>query len=161
MKVDEVLNFNRYRMDYIFVSSGIAPSIQRSGCLPFYSLLHSDHRPYYVDFSPRLLFRDHTNEIHKPAHRLLCLRDPRVTARYKTELHKFVEHHKILEKCTELHQASTVSSWDNHKEELYYKLDAKITDGMLHSERKLGRMFTGQFSWSPILKTAVQAYRCY
>jgi hypothetical protein len=150
----------RNRIDYIFITSGILPSLLCSGCLPFYSLFHSDHRPYYVDLSAKLLFKDHINKIHRSTGRLLRLQDPRVIACYIAELHKFFDQHKILEKCSELiHQSSLEGRWDSTQQEIYYNLDNKITEGMLHSERTLGKKFTGKFYWSPALKTAVQAYR--
>jgi hypothetical protein len=46
------------RIDYIFVSATIRHSLLRSGSLPYYSLLHGDHRPYSLDIKSKLLFSD-------------------------------------------------------------------------------------------------------
>lgn len=48
----------RNQIDYIFVSKPLLPAVQHSGVLAHHSLTRGDHRPYYLDFEPAMLFSD-------------------------------------------------------------------------------------------------------
>ncbi len=66
------------RIVYTFTTSRIEPAVVASGCLPFYSLFNSDHKSYYLDFDPKLLFADPAYEIASPEYRTLQLNNPKL-----------------------------------------------------------------------------------
>jgi len=94
------------RIDYILVTPGLRTAVLRTGSLPYYSLFHGDHRPYYINQTAKKMFSDHTHEIHKPTGRALRLMDPRVFVKYRETLHNDLQYHKIHKKCESLQKAS-------------------------------------------------------
>jgi hypothetical protein len=147
------------RIDFIFISASLSPALLHSGSLPFYSVFHGDHHPYYIDFDSKLLLSDSTFEIHRPSQRALSLRDPRLIKKYRDSLHDKFAKHNIQVKCDTLQQASTDGTWTHQDEAIYHKLDKTITQAMLSVEKTLWKSYSTKFSWSPKLKEAVQAYR--
>ena len=80
----------RNQIDYMFVSKSIFSAVQQSGVLSHHSLVHADHRPYYLDFDSSILFDDPAYIIEPAALRKLWLQDPRVVNQYKISLHKLL-----------------------------------------------------------------------
>jgi hypothetical protein len=58
-------------IDYISVSQGIFPAVKSSGCLSQHAVFQSDHRAYFIDLDPVLLFSDPAYEISSPTYRKL------------------------------------------------------------------------------------------
>jgi hypothetical protein len=85
--------------------------------------------------------------------------DPRVITKYCIFLHKELQYHKTPQKCETLNKASQLGTWTTIHKEQYNRIDQTITKAMLHAERKVGKVSSGKFQWSPTLKRAVQAYR--
>jgi hypothetical protein len=69
--------YSKNRLDCIFISRDLAPSIIHSGVLPLYSVFHSDHNAVYLDRDSHLLFGEETHPIQPPRHHSLQLKDPR------------------------------------------------------------------------------------
>jgi hypothetical protein len=128
------------------VTQGLWPAVLRSGSLPFYTLFHGDHRPYYIDYSAKRLFIDHTHEIHKPASRSLRLLDPRDIAKYKDTLYKQLAYHKVIDKVADLQLHSQNKSWTESQEDLYQNLDYTITKPCYTQKRSWGRFEAGPFN---------------
>jgi len=80
----------RNQIDYMFVSKSIFPAVQWSGVLSHHSLVHGDHRPYYLDFDSSILFDDPAYKIEPATLCKLCLQDPRVVNQYNISLHKLL-----------------------------------------------------------------------
>jgi hypothetical protein len=102
--------------------------------MPFYSLFQGGHRPYFIDFSAKDLFKDHTHEIHRPMSRSLRLVDPRIISKYKETLHQHMLQQRIFEKLDVLQEVSSVGTWTEHHTSPYLSLDDRITEAMLHAE---------------------------
>jgi len=113
-------------IDFILVSTNIKTSAVCSGCLPFNSIFHSDHRPYYVDFDGLSLFSDSTHDIHHLVQCILWLQDPRVVQKYQEVLHMELDYHKVYEKCISLHSAATGGHWTADHTMEYHLLDETI-----------------------------------
>jgi hypothetical protein len=131
------------RIDYFFVSATIRHSLLRSGSLPYYSLLHGDHRPYFLDLNSKLLFSDPTVEISRPIYRTLRLLDPRLSDKYREALHAELSLHRVFEKCEELRKFSIQGTRSAHHEAIYHQLDDTITKSMLSAERSIKKGFPG------------------
>jgi hypothetical protein len=137
----------------------IMSAVLASGCLSSNSIFNSDHRAYFLDLDPIILFSDPAYEIARPVYRQLRLHDPRLIDRYRTALHNHLKQHKIIDKLEDLTTAIAENKWQDKNTTLYNSLDASITEFMLHAERNTGKSFSKQFEWSPKLKQAVQAFR--
>ena len=68
----------KHQIDYIFVSKLLLPAVQRSGVLAHHSLTRGDHRPYYLNLDPTLLFSDPAYNIEPVSIWKLRLQDPHV-----------------------------------------------------------------------------------
>jgi hypothetical protein len=121
--------------------------------------LHGDHRPYFMDFDASLLFADPMLKIARPSGRILRLRDPRVRRRYTSALHDQLSAHNVLPRFQDLSLAMSSGTWSFTHTIQYESLDNTIIQSMLLAEKKAGRIYTSTYSWSPILKQSVQAYR--
>ena len=55
-KIGDTSNEKNHKIDYLLISHDILPMIIRSGFLPWESVLESDHRTGFADFSVNLLF---------------------------------------------------------------------------------------------------------
>jgi exonuclease III len=146
------------RLDYLLVSSSIAPSVIRSGILPYNSLFYSDHRPCYIDIDAQLLFQEDTHAIQPPCQRGLQLTDPRIVANYNNHLHEQIEYHKIVDKYRNLMEQAESNTWSLIHEDNYEKVDQINTESMIHAERQGGK-YTKKYDWSPTLIQAVQTVR--
>jgi hypothetical protein len=146
------------RVDYIFITPGLRSAVLSSGCLPPYSLFQGDHQPYFLDFSAKYLFRDHTHKIHHPLSRTLTLNNPRKIAKNKETLYNHIEKHNLFSKCKELSKILT-TEWTHSHTAQYLTLDSLITEAMLNSEKQIAKKKSNQFEWCPTPKIAIQAYR--
>jgi len=148
------------RIDFILISQTLYESVIRSGCLCFHSLfLRGDHRPYFLDMDPKLLFSDPTNAIEQPIGWRLCLHDPRVVEKYVTTLHDQLVYHKITEHVQTLSEAAIKGEWMPCLQTLYNTTDNIITMSMIHTDRTLGNNTTRRYQWSPQLKLLVSHFR--
>jgi hypothetical protein len=64
------------KIDFLFVSASLTPSVIRTGIFPYNSLFVSDHRPCYIDLDGDTIFKEDTPVIEPPQHRGLRLQDP-------------------------------------------------------------------------------------
>jgi hypothetical protein len=135
------------------------PAVLASGCLSSHSLFNSDHRAYFLDLDPTIIFSDPAYEITRPPYRQLRLHDPRLIDRYRTALHKQLKQHNIISKLEALTNVIAENKWQEMYTTIYQTLDASITEFMLHAEKSTGKVFSKRFEWSPMLKQAVQAFR--
>jgi hypothetical protein len=85
-------------IDFILVSQGIYHTILHFGSLPFYSLTHGDHLPYFLDLDAHLLFADKGHGVAPAHHRQLRLHDPCIITKYTDALHNQLAYHKVFDK---------------------------------------------------------------
>ncbi|MFN9983469.1 MAG: hypothetical protein ACK53Y_26320, partial [bacterium] len=86
------------KIDFIFASIALLPSVQRSGIFPYNTIFMSDHRPCYLDIDSSLAFSESTPLMAPPQYRGLQLQDPRPVAAYIKDLTKQLDYHKITDK---------------------------------------------------------------
>jgi len=146
----------RNQIDYIFVSKTILLAVQRSGVLAHHSLTRGDHRLYYLDFDPTLLFFDPAYNIEPAAIRKLRLHDSRVVQQNISNLHRPLDQHNVYPRLEALQGVLQNSQWTQASTQEYESLDAIITESMLAAENDLSRRITTTYQWSPRLKQAVQ-----
>jgi hypothetical protein len=149
----------RNQIDYIFVSKTILLAVQRSGVLAHHSLTRGDHRLYYLDFDPTLLFSDPAYNIEPAAIWKLRLHDSRVVQQCIGNLHHCLEQHNVYLRLEALQGVLQNSQWTQASTQEYESLDALITESMLAAENDLSRRITTKYQWSPRLKQSVQRLR--
>jgi hypothetical protein len=149
----------RNQIDYIFVSHTLLPAVQRSGVLSHQSLLRGDHRPYYIDLDPAILFSDPAYMIEPASVRQLCLQDPRIVKRYQQTLHELLDSHNVFHRLEKLQQQIVNQQWSSDCQAEYEVLNKTITESMLTAKNKLSKRITTTYQWSPTLKKAVQQLR--
>jgi hypothetical protein len=147
------------RLDYILVSSSIAPSVQKLGILPFHSVFCSDHRPCFIDIDATMLFNELTSPIAPLCQRQLQLTDPRSVSKYIDNAHKQIEYHNIADKYRELCNKLEEDTWSDSDINKYEQIDRLNSESMVFAERNCGNKHTKRFDWSPVLIQAVQAVR--
>lgn len=146
----------RNQIDYILVSQSLLPAVQRSGVLSHHSLIRGDHRPYYLDFDPSILFSNFAYKIEPASIRKLRLQDPRLAKQY---LHELLAQHNVFPRLEKLQDSLTNQEWIRDSQAEYELLDRTITESMLTAEAKLSTQITTTYQWSPVLKQAVQQLR--
>jgi hypothetical protein len=72
------------RIDFIFITPSIMPAVLSSGCLSSHSIFNSDHRAYFLDLDPTIIFSNPAYKIARPAYRQLWLHDPRLIVRFRS-----------------------------------------------------------------------------
>jgi len=110
------------RIDYILISTGLLPSVIRSGIFPYDQIFLADHHPCYVDLDSTLLFQEGTPSIAPHQYRGLQTGDPRLTEEYEAVVTQQIRHHRIEERIQELQQAG---------------------------EKKIPKKATNTYAWSP------------
>jgi len=100
---DPIITYQRgrRRLDYIMVTSTLAPAIRQSGYLSYASCIHSNHRGVFVDLDAKLLFGRQPS-ILPPTMRALTTRHPRKLQNYLTNLTTFFDHHNITKRSADL-----------------------------------------------------------
>ncbi len=149
----------KHQIDYIFVSKLLLPAVQQSGVLAHHSLTRGDHRPYYLDFDPILLFSDPAYNIEPVSIWKLRLQDPHVVQQYITNLHRRLDHHNVFPRLEAIQEVLQKSQWTQATTQEYESLDNIITESMLAAENDLSKRITTTYQWSPRLKQAVQRLR--
>jgi hypothetical protein len=145
------------RIDFILVSPGLLPAVQRSGSLAHYSLMHGDHRAYYLDFDSTLLFADPAYEIAPISSRHLRLHDPRIVQKYREVLKEQLEHHRILDQIEFFIETTQNDAWTETHTNLYQVVDRVITEAMVYAKKSVGKRYSSRYQWSPKLKAIVQS----
>jgi len=92
------------RLDYIYVSQDVIPSLESSGVLPLFAIFSGDHCACYVDINAHELFSDPTHSIMPTKHRGIQLHDPRKVDWYNEALLKQLDYHKVFQKLDSLQQ---------------------------------------------------------
>ncbi len=151
-------NRGKKRIDLILVSVSLLPAVKRSGILPYNSIFQGDHWPCYIDLDAAEAFGGQTASILPPCQRSLRMNDPRIVGAYLHTLTEQLDSHKIFDKVKILQQKEP-HQWEDADYQTYEKLDAIITESMLHAERTVGACYTKTWEWSPVLLVAVYAKR--
>jgi len=149
----------RNQIDYVLVSKSILTAVQRSGVLSHHSLLHGDHRPYYLDFNPSILFSDPDYKIEPASVRKLRLQDPRVVTQYQMALHELLASNNVFQRLDNLQEKINTKQWTSESQKGYESLDKTITESMLTAENNVIKRNTTTYQWSPTIKRAVQQLR--
>jgi ribonuclease HI len=147
------------RLDYILVSSSLAPTVLRSGILPFYSVFLSDHRPCYIDLDALSLFNDSTPQIAPADRRGLQLTDPRKVQNYLEVAKHQIQYHKIVEKKNYLQETATNGLWGYSDIDEYEKIDQLQSEIYIHAERSITKKYSKKYDWSPTLARAINTVR--
>jgi len=139
---DPIVTYQRghRRLDYIFISRQLSPSIRCCGYLPFGKGLLSDHRSLFLDLDTSLLFGSHSTILPEPM-RLLTTKHPLKVQKYLTELQHQFQQHNIEERSLRLYTialTSTTMTWTDHHQHQYNNLNVDITRSMLAAENRCG-----------------------
>jgi hypothetical protein len=134
------------RLDYVFCSQNILPSVKRCGFLPFNEHVFSDHRGFFVDWNESELFGSESPAMAAKTYRRLQSNNIQAKGGYLLRLDKYCSYHKIYQRFATLSDTKT-PVWDDIE-----KLDQDNTWGMLHAEKHC--RYLGKDSWSPPLKQA-------
>ncbi len=145
----------RNQIDCIFVSESMLPAVRSSGVLSHHSLLHGDHRPYYIDLDTAGLFSEPAYDIAQASSRTLRLHDPWLVSKYIEVMHEKLQEHTVPQRLASLLDTVKKGQWTDHHTEVYNSLDATITEAMLFAENSTSRRITTTYQWSPQLKQAV------
>jgi hypothetical protein len=124
------------KIDFLFVSTCLVPSVTHTGIFPYNSLFVSDHRPCFIDMDGDAIFKENTPVIMLPYYRGLRLRlhDPPLVHQYTETLMTQINYHKISEKSEALLNAANSGSWTDTDTEMYEKLDKLLNEAMLKAK---------------------------
>jgi hypothetical protein len=147
------------RIDYIFVSVGLLPSVKRSGILPYDQYFIADHRPCYLDFNNGLLFGNDTPTIAPSQYRGLQLHDPRTIQEYEKALLHQINYHKLENNINDPLLTADKKHWTEEHTKTYETIDTLMTESMISAERKVSKKISTKYAWSPELKASVSALR--
>ena len=130
----------RKRLDYIFCTAGILPSVMKCGILPYSDIVDSDHRCIYVDFDTDQLFGGDPAELAPNPTRILHSRDAKGTDQYVKAVHKYLLDHQVPTRLQNL-SVSTIANMDECE-----RIDRDITRAMSHGMKKIRKLYTSPFS---------------
>ena len=121
------------KIDYIFVTPELLPLVTRSGMLPFYSGIHTDHRGMYLDIDARALFNGKIAELYSQPTRILSSKMPKAVLVYKQELLKQLKAHNIPRRSEEIQKRS--KQGDTTIAEELNRIANTIQEAMLSAEQ--------------------------
>jgi len=149
----------RKRLDYVFVTTKVMESVERSCMLPFHTMFEGDHRPILIDFNARKLFGDPSYEIQRQKTRGLKLQDPRIVNQYLTVLGEQLQYHKIFDKVEDLNDTSEAEEWKPENVQHYEQVDNILTESVRYAERRVAKRYSDTCEWSPVLLRSVNLVR--
>jgi hypothetical protein len=129
------------RIDYIFVSVGLLPSVTKSGFLPYNQYFIADHRPCYLDFNSHLLFGNESPTIAPSQYQGLQLHDQHIIQVYEKALLNQIDHHKLETKINDLLLVADTKQWTEEHTKMYETLDTLMTESMISVERKASKKY--------------------
>lgn len=136
----------RKRLDYMFISKTLVPSLAAAGLEPFNNKIHSDHRGMYIDLFMQGLFDHSPTPLETNSGRGVRSHIPGHVCKYLEATEKYLAEHKCYERMSTLNLST-----DNHVEA--EKLDRDITAAMLHGDQKCKTF--NRHPWSPELHRVV------
>jgi hypothetical protein len=83
------------KIDYILITPELPPLVTRSGMLPFYTGIHTDHRGLFIDINSKALFQGKIAKLYHNLKRILSSKMPKSVLKYKQELCKQLQAHNI------------------------------------------------------------------
>jgi hypothetical protein len=122
------------KIDYILMTPELLPLVRRSGMLPFYSGINSDHRGLFIDIDSKALFRGQIAELYYHHERILSSKFPKAVATYKTELWKQLKAHSIPQR-SEAIQSNSEKGYRTSVEELN-NIANTVQAAMISAEKK-------------------------
>jgi hypothetical protein len=134
------------RLDYVFCTLNLLPSVVRCGILPYSEIVDSDHRALYVDFATSTLMGGDLAALSATPIRILKSHDIKGCEKYVELVAKYLEDHRVLQRLMEVSKAKEP---DNAKIEA---IDRDISRAMAHAIKKLRKVYTSLFS--PTIKQA-------
>jgi exonuclease III len=132
------------RLDYVFCSSSLLPTVAQCGAEPFNQHIFSDHRALFVDWHEEILFG--SKQLPMVGNTQCCLqaKSRPAQAKYIEELHDYCKVHNVFQRLSDLHEKPNSSKAE--------AIDRDITRGMLTAEKRCRH--PGPDPWSPILQEA-------
>jgi hypothetical protein len=71
------------KIDYNLITPEILPLVTRSGMLPFYTGIHTDHRGLFIDIDSKALFQGKIADLYNHPTRILSSKMPKSVLKYK------------------------------------------------------------------------------
>ena len=144
-----------HKIYHILVSHGVLRAVQRTGFLPWGSVMASDHRTGFLNIDVKTLF----GEIDDPTHasnRLLHTKYFKRTKKYKEEVQAGFEAWKLCSSMAKLtKKAKRREVWTKKMQETYENIDRESTQIMLKAEENCVKNFRFQTPWSiPLMQTS-------
>ena len=141
------------RLDYVFCTPNLVPSIVSCGILPYSEIIDSDHRAIYVDFCTSTLIGGDLASLSATPVRILKSRDSKASEAYVEAVAKYMEDHRVLQRLMEVSEA------EHPNQEKIEAIDRDITRAMTHAINKIRKVYTSPFS--PQIKQARLRRRFY
>jgi hypothetical protein len=132
------------KIDYVLITPELLPLIRRSGMLPFYTNVHSDHRGMYIDLDAKALFKGQIAELYSQPSRNLSSKFPKAVLKYKQELWKQLQAHNIPNRSEEIQRRSQLG--DHNISVELNKIAYTIQSSMLLAESKCKKPPAPQYS---------------
>lgn len=131
------------RLDYVFVSSDILPSIMQSGICPFDAIISSDHRAIFADIDVSKISSESTPSLMSiPTRRLFSHHEDK-RKDYIKILHEKLERHNVFERSEELESFHEASEKSNA---LVEAIDRDMTRLAIHAEKTIKKCSKYPFS---------------
>lgn len=138
-------------IDIIAISQDLLPTVQRCGYLPFNEPPYaaSDHRGGYIDLNTDQLLMGHTIQQAHNQPRILTSTQPKIVARYCSQLGKMCIQHNLLQRRDKLMQTII---WTKQEDEELETLDSEYTTLCIRAETR--SKFPHAAPWHPRLHLA-------
>ena len=147
-------------VDHIWVTKFLLDNIERAGMAPFGSVYESDHRGLYLDINADILFDKNETKIVFHDFRRLNTSIPKRVKKYRKQLIKTWNAHKITQKFDKLKSLFESSTDALVCEMEINKLDKQISEIMISAEKKCTSVSAHHLDyWSPELLKAMAAKR--
>ena len=121
-------------MDRILVSNSVLSVIQRSGFLPWGTIMETNHHTGYTDFNTDILFGASKDPTHH-SHRTLTTDYPTAVKQHLEIVNEEFKIRHMHENISKLVNEAKWHRWSNKFQRKYNARDSKVTKTMLQAEK--------------------------
>ena len=142
------------------VSPDVLPTIDRSGFLPWGTMMESDHRTGFADFNASLLFGKEDSDSTALSARKLHTKYAKRVEKYREEVLVTFKDRGLFKSMRRLqHRANRCGRWTNKMQKRYDAIDRQATEIMTKAENNCAANFSHPAPWSVELMRASTAIK--
>jgi len=134
-------------IDNIYMSRSLLKNAM-GGFLSIGEVMSSDHRAVWLDIRAEHVSMVQKETVTRPACRRLKCQDPRIVAKYNTDLMKTISTLGWETKVDDLYAVAVYDKWSDMHTLQYEELDKELNTAKLSAEQRCQKFCAGHIPWT-------------